>query len=199
MRRRALLATGCTLATAGCLGTIRRQTSGRLSFDHARGRLHAASDAFVRGGIDGRSESPYGAWLFTSAPPREVSVFTDALGDEPRREWDNEVHNEDYDAGFLLLAQVRTRRERATRLSPGPPICDAAWTGLRAARLPLWLKRDDGPEDEIPAGNEVVATLLTYFEAADAPTRASVPFLSERTNDCEAANATLTAEEWSPP
>ncbi|WP_152040943.1 hypothetical protein [Salinigranum salinum] len=203
MRRRALLSTVAfttTAATAGCLGDVRQRLSGPIRFDHARGRIHDASQSFVRGGLGGSpTEDQYAAWLFTSAPSSDVAVFTDALGLETRREWDNEVHNENYDAGFVLLAQVRTGREHARRLGPVPYICDPAWTGWRRARVPLSLDPANLETDELAGADGVVATLAAYVTAPEAPRAATVPFLSTGADACEAANATLTAESWSPP
>jgi hypothetical protein len=203
MRRRALLSTAAftaTAATAGCLGDVRRNLSGPIRFDHARGRVHDASQSFVRGGLGGSpTGDQYAAWLFTSAPSSDVTVFTDALGSETQREWDNEVHNENYDAGFVLLAQVRTGREHARRLGPVPPVCDPAWTGWQRARVPLLLDPADLAADELADADEVVATLAAYVTSPETPRAATVPFLSTAADACEAANATLTAGSWSPP
>jgi hypothetical protein len=201
MRRRALLAsTALALSPAsGCLGDVRRRTAGPIRFGHARTRLHAAVEPFVRRGLGGaRTEEPYAAWLFTS-PPTDVSVFTAELGSEPQREWDNEVHNENYEAGFLVLAQVRTPRDRARTLLPAPLGCDAGWTGWREARTPLELGPAELSPDELADTDEVVATTLAYFESMEAPWQARVPFLSTEAPSCEAANATLTAGSWTPP
>ena len=202
MHRRSLLAsTACALAgTTGCLTAARRQASGPVRFGHARGRIHDATDAFVRGGLGGSPpETSYAAWLFTEPPATDVTVFTDALGDETQRQWDNEVHNENYDAGFLVLAQIRTLRDRATTLRPSPLGCDADWAGWREARVPLGLEPAELTPEELPDADDVVATLATYLEASDGPRRATVPFLSTEADTCEAANATLTAEAWTPP
>lgn len=206
MRRRALLTSiGAALltGTAGCLGTTRRQLSGPIRFGHARARVHDARDGFVAGGLGGSDAAPetapYAAWLFPSPPADDVSVFTDALGAENRRQWDNEVHNENYEEGFVLLAQVRTPRERATTLRPGPVGCDAAWTGWRRARVPVGLVSAEMDADELPDAETVVATALVYLEANDAPREATVPFLSPQAASCTAANETLTARPWAPP
>jgi hypothetical protein len=202
MRRRALLSTvafTAITATAGCLGDVRRNLSGPIRFDHARGRIHDASQPLVRGGLGGSpTEDQYAAWLFTSAPSSDVTVFTDALGSETQREWDKEVHNENYDAGFVILAQVRTGREHATWLGTTPSVCDPAWTGWQRARVPLLLDPALAA-DELADADEVVATLAAYVTAPEAPRAATVPFLSTAADACEAANATLTAESWSPP
>jgi hypothetical protein len=200
MRRRALLASAALSAGGGCLADVRRQASGPVRFGHARTRLHPADEAFVRGGLGGTSPpEPYAAWLFSTPPPSDVSVFTGALGAENRRQWDNEIHNENYDAGFTLLAQVRTPRDRATTLIPAPLGCDAGWTGWREARTPLELAPAGLSADELTDADEVVATTLGYFESTDAPSRARVPFLSTDAGSCGAANATLTAVSWAPP
>lgn len=202
MRRRALLtSTALSLAaSSGCLGDARQSVSGDIRFSHARGRIHDAENSFVRGGLGGSStEESYAAWLFPEAPPSDVTVFTDELGAEPQREWDNEIHNEDYDAGFILLAQIRTPRERATTLSPAPFACDPGWTGWRRARVPLGLETAELDPDELADADEVVATLATYLESSEAPRRTSVPFLSPAADSCEVANATLTAASWSSP
>lgn len=199
MRRRALLASTTLLASAGCLADVRGSVSGAIRVGHATGRIHDARQQFVRGGLGGSApDSPYAAWLFAS-PPSDVSVFTDALGTETRRQWDNEVHNGNYDAGFVLLAQVRTTREYATRIAPAPLACDPAWTGWRRARVPVELTPADLSVDELADAEEVVATLATYLESDTAPERTTVPFLSSEADDCDAANATLTAATWTPP
>lgn len=200
MRRRALLASTALALTTGCLADARRQVSGPIRFGHATGRVHDATDAFVRGGLGGSEpDSPYAAWLFSTPPPTDVTVFTDELGAETQRQWDNEVHNENYDAGFVLLAQVRTAREDATRIAPAPLACDPGWTGWRRARVPVELTPADLSTDELPDAEEVVATLATYLESDTAPQRARVPFLSPAADSCAAANATLTAATWTPP
>lgn len=202
MRRRALLtsAAASLFGTAGCLANTRRQLSGPIRFDHARGRVHDAERRFVRGGLGGSTTADsYAVWLFSAAPPSDVTVFTDELGAETQREWDNEVHNENYDAGFVLLAQIRTSREHTTTLSPASFACDPSWTGWRRARVPLGLNRDELDPDELADADEVVATLVTYLESSEAPRRASVPFLSPTADSCSAANTTLTAEPWSLP
>ncbi|WP_372911226.1 hypothetical protein [Salinigranum sp.] len=201
MRRRVLLSSVALSlsATAGCLSDARRQVSGPIRFGHARGRLHDAERSFVRGGLGGSpTEESYAVWLFPEAPPSDVSVFTDALGAETQREWDNEVHNENYDEGFILLAQIRTPGERATTLSPVPHSCDPGWTGWRRARIPLGLERTD-LSDDLADATAVVATLATYVESSETPRRATVPFLSEAADSCDAANATLTARPWTNP
>lgn len=202
MRRRALLASAAlTLSPAsGCFGDARRRTAGPIRFGHARTRLHATAEPFVRGGLGGaRTGEPYAAWLFTAPPSTDVSVFTAGLGSEPQRQWDNEVHNENYEAGFLVLAQVRTPRDRARTLLPAPLGCDAGWTGWREARTPLELSPAELSSDELADTDEVVATTLAYFESMAAPSRTRVPFLSTEAPSCEAANATLTAASWTPP
>jgi hypothetical protein len=199
MRRRALLASTAftALATGGCLADVRRSASGPIRFGHARGRLHDASVPFVRGGLGTRNDDSYAAWLFSTPPASDVSVFTDSAGRERQREWDNEVHNENYDTGFLLLAQIRTPRERATTLTPVPLGCDPGWTGWRRARVPLGLERTE-TRPELADADEVVATLLAYLEAAETPRQATVPFLSDAADSCEAANNTMGAERWTP-
>lgn len=203
MRRRALLASTAALTTSatGCLDRVRRQVSGPVRFGHARGRVHDADDGFVAGGLGDADPlpdtSPYAAWLFTSPPPDDRRVVTDALGAETQREWDNEIHNENYAEGFVVLAQVRTPRDRATSLRPTLLGCEAAWAGWRTVRVPLGLERADLASDELADADEVVATLLVYLESADAPRRASVPFTSRGAESCAAANATLTARRLS--
>lgn len=200
MRRRALLtSTALSLAASGgCLGDVRQSVSGDIRFSHARGRTHDAENSFVRGGLGGSStDDSYAVWLFSETPPSNVTVFTDELGAETQREWDTEVHNENYDAGFVLLAQIRTLRDRATTLVPSPFACEAGWTGWRRARVPLGLEAAELDTDELADADEVVATLVTYLEASETPRRASVPFLSSTAGSCEAANATLTAASWS--
>jgi hypothetical protein len=204
MQRRALLASTAVAASgvAGCLVGARRQVSGPVRFDHARARVHDADQPFVHGGIGGDGvEDPYAAWLFTDPPPADVSVFTDRLGAERQRQWDNEIHNENYDDGFMLLAQVRTPRERARTLRPAPTGCDADWTGWRRARVPVGLEPAELSREDVADADEVVATLLSYVASAEAPDRLTVPFLSERadTYTCAAANATLTGASWTPP
>jgi hypothetical protein len=200
MRRRALLASAAltTAATGGCLADVRRFSAGPVRFGHARARLTDASEPFVRGGLGTRDDDSYAAWLFTTPPASDVSVFSDSAGRERQREWDDEIHNENYDAGFVILAQIRTPRERATTLTPVPLGCDPGWTGWRRARVPLGLERTE-VRPELAGADEVVATLLAYVEAGDAPQQATVAFLSEAADSCEAANNTMTAERWTPP
>ncbi|WP_318570046.1 hypothetical protein [Salinigranum marinum] len=200
MRRRALLSSAALGLATGCLADSRRQVSGPIRFGHATERVHDAADAFVRGGLGGSSpESPYAAWLFSTPPSADVSVFTDALGAETQRQWDNEVHNENYDAGFVVLAQVRTKRSQATRLSPFSLSCDPGWTGWRRGRVPVGLDPASLSADELPDAEEVVSTVAVYLESTESPRRVTVPFLSPAADSCAAANATPTAATWTPP
>jgi hypothetical protein len=175
MRRRALLSSAALglAATAGCLGDARQTLSGDIRPDHARLTVHPASARFVRGGLTADSDDRFRAWLFPEAPPDDRTVFTDARGAEERREWDNEVHNENYEAGFTLLVQSRSSRADAHQAEPAFP-ADPAWTGWRRARFPFEFVRRELDPDDLPDADRVVSTYLGYFTAETNPVKGTV-------------------------
>jgi hypothetical protein len=175
MRRRALLSSAglCLAATAGCLGDARQTLSGDVHHDHSQLTVHAATERFVRGGLTADSEDRFRAWLFPEAPPDDETVFTDARGTDEQREWDNEVHNENYSEGFMLLVQARSPRANPHQAEPAFP-ADPEWTGWRRARFPFEFVRRELEADELPDAERVVSTFLGYFTAQTNPTGGTV-------------------------
>ncbi|AUV81846.1 hypothetical protein C2R22_09455 [Salinigranum rubrum] len=175
MRRRALLSSAALglAATTGCLGDVRHTVSGDIRHEHARLTVHPASTRFVRGGLTAGSDDRFRAWLFPEAPPDDQTVFTDARGAEEQREWDDEVHSENYDAGFTLLMQSRSPRANPHQAEPTFPD-DPAWTGWRRAQFPFEFVTRDLDPDIVPDADRVVSTYLGYFTAGTTPTTGTV-------------------------
>jgi hypothetical protein len=201
VRRRALLASTAVVAAApaGCLADARRAAWGDVRHDHSRLTVHDAGDEFVRGGLGPDPDARFRAWLFAAPPPADESVFTDALGADDRREWDNEVHNESYDEGFLLLAQSSSPRSSPRGIEPAFPT-DPAWSGWRRAAVPFEVGRIDVPADRYPDADRLTTTFLGYYAASTSPRRATA-VIRERTDGARAGpvRARVAADRWSPP
>lgn len=176
MHRRALLSVSAlSLAgLAGCLGDVRRAASGTVRMDHASATLHPATEPWFVGGLSAESSDAYHAELFTEAPPDDADLFTDHY---PRREYslDNDVRNDDYSTGFLLLFEAKM--PRAEPYTVGPTILhgDVEWTGWNGVSLPLERSPRD-PDDLSFDGDpdELVCTMLARYESASSPSEATV-------------------------
>jgi hypothetical protein len=174
MRRRALLssvALGLT-ASAGCLSDARQSVSGDISHDHSQLTVHAATERFVRGGLTPESDDNFRAWLFPEAPSDDEPVFTDALGADDQREWNDEVHNENYETGFVLLVQARSPRSTPHQAEPAFPV-GPTWAGWRRARVPFEFPPRDLEVDVAPDADHVVSTFLGYYTAETNPAEAT--------------------------
>jgi hypothetical protein len=201
MRRRALLTSAALglAASAGCLADARRTLSGDVRHDHSRLTVHAATDRFVRGGLAADSEDRFRAWVFPEAPSADQTVFTDALGADDQREWDNEVHNENYGEGFMLLVQSRSARADPHQTEPAFP-ADPEWTGWRRARVPFEFARRDLDDDVAPDADRVVSTYLGYYAAETSPTRATVAVHSAADGaEMGEVIEEVDARRWTPP
>jgi hypothetical protein len=183
VRRRALLSTAAVASTAalsGCLTDARRTLSGDVRASNASATLH--TDRWVVGGLGPDSETWYHAALYTEAPPRDATLFTDAY---PRRakSFDNDLLNDDYENGFVLLFEARMAPEEAYVTLPAHSP-DPSWTGWDSVDLPLQRSRHDPEtlaEDQRQADG-LVSTMLAYYESDADPSRATVAVYDDEGN-----------------
>jgi hypothetical protein len=183
VRRRALLSTAAAAGTAalsGCLTGVRQTLSGDVRFGNAGGTLH--TDQWVAGGLAPDSEAWYHAALYAEAPPRDADLFTDAY---PRREtsFDNDLLNDGYENGFVLLFEARMAPEDAFVTLPAHSR-DPAWTGWDSLDLPLQRSRHD-PEtldEDQRRADFLVSTMLAYYESEYDPARATVAVYDDEGN-----------------
>lgn len=185
MKRRALLAASAASLTGltGCLGTVRRRVSGRIDMDHATTVFHPADEPWFVGGLSAASRGTAHTELFTESPADVDDLFTDHY---PKREqsMDNDVRNDDYSNGFLLLFEAKMPVEEAYSVQPTILHGELAWTGwdtvsvptVRSPRDPESLSFDDDVE-------AVIATTLTRYEAEATPSTAVVNVYDEETGD----------------
>ncbi|SFR68472.1 hypothetical protein [Halogeometricum limi] len=181
MRRRALLsAAALTTGLAGCLDAAQRQVRGRIDMDHAVAALHPADEPWIRGGLSADENRTYHAELFAEAPPDDADVFTEAY---PQREesLDNDVRNDDYSTGFLLLFEVKSSREEAYTAMPTTIHGELAWAGIDGISLPLerYEYGSDLPET-VGDADEVVCTMLARYEVRRNPKTATVRVYDEK-------------------
>jgi hypothetical protein len=185
VKRRALLASSAAslAGLTGCLGTVRRRMSGRIGMDHATTVFHPADEPWFVGGLSAASRGTAHTELFTEAPADVDDLFTEHY---PKREesMDNDLRNDDYSNGFLLLFEAKMPVEEAYGVQPTILHGELDWTGwetlsvptVRSPRDPESLSFDDDVE-------EVIATTLTRYEAGATPSKAVVNVYDEESGD----------------
>ncbi|MDS0298862.1 hypothetical protein NDI76_08905 [Halogeometricum sp. S1BR25-6] len=182
MRRRALLsASVLSLAgLSGCLGDVRRRVSGRVTASHATAVMHSADDPWIRGGLSADSDRAFHAELFTEAPDDVYEVFTDDYPRKPRS-FDNDVRNDDYSAGFSLLAEAKMPRAEAYTVLPGGD-GEEGWAEWDSVSLPLRRRPygdGAGLPDHLRDADELLCTMLARYEAESSPSTATVTVYDE--------------------
>lgn len=180
VNRRTLLrgAAGAAVVTglAGCLTSVQRAVAGDIRASSAMATLHPPSRPVLAAPYR-LTDGSYRAWLVTD-PPDEDLIAADLPAAE-RSELRQRVADADYESGFLLVVEVRSRIE--SRVQVGPTVRhDARWTGLGSAELPVRLSDARDVDDPSFEGEtHLVSTGFIEFEAGRAPRRASVAVYAE--------------------
>lgn len=183
MRRRALLsASALSLASlAGCVRTVQRRVRGPIRISHAAAGLHPASEPWIRGGLSVESNRQYHAELVTQTPPDSAALFaeTDAKTDP----FGGFFADIDYTNGFLLMFESASSPDDAHLLRPTRTglHADLQWAGIDGISLPLerYPYGSDLPESTVDA-DELVCTMLAWYEVRSNPTTATVRLYDER-------------------
>jgi hypothetical protein len=181
VKRRALLAASAApfAGLTGCLGTARRRVSGPVEMAHATTVFHPADEPWFVGGLSATSRHTYRTDLFTESPADVDDLFTEHY---PKRErsMDNDLRNDDYSNGFLLLFEAKMPVEAAFSVRPTTRYGERAWTGWDSVSLPAVRSAHDHEtlsfDDDVEA---VVATTLTRYETAATPSKAVVTVYDE--------------------
>ncbi|WP_363463864.1 hypothetical protein [Halogeometricum borinquense] len=183
MNRRALLSASALTLTglAGCTGTVREQVSGGIDMELATTIYHPADEPWFVGGLSAQSSNAYRTELFTQPPPDDADLFT---GHYPHKEHslDNDIRNDDYSTGFLLLFEAKMPRRKPYSISPTILHGDLSWSAWDTASIPM--RRDSRDPESLSFGDdvdEVISTTLVRYEADATPSKAVVTVYDEET------------------